>query len=233
MRVALISPLYESVPPRYYGGTERVVHHLCQGLTEAGIEVTLFASGDSRTAGELVPVIPEALRLTHPPVSDPMPYNLKLLADVNRRAQEFDLIHNHHDYWMLPLSELANTPLLTTLHGRMDLPCISAAFESYQRAKFVSISEAQRHGAPMLRWASTIHHGIDASRFEFRDTPGKYLAFLGRMSLDKRPDWAIEIAERSGVPLKMAAKIEGEADREYFNARVKPRIDGTLYRIRR
>lgn len=226
MRVALVSPLFESVPPRFYGGTERVVHHLCQGLTEAGIDVTLFASGDSKTAGDLVPVLPQALRLAHPPITDPFPYSFKLLAEVSRRAHEFDVIHNHHDYWMLPLTELTETPLLTTLHGRMDLPHIGAAFRSYRKARYISISDAQRCGMPDLGWVRTIHHGIDVTRFDFRPEPGKYLAFLGRMSLDKRPDWAIDIAIKSGIPLKMAAKIEGAADREYFEARVKPRIDG-------
>jgi glycosyltransferase involved in cell wall biosynthesis len=159
-------------------------------------------------------------------VSDSLPYNLKLLSEVAGRAHEFDLIHNHHDYWMLPLSAMLETPLVTTLHGRLDLPHIAAAFESYPNASYVSISDAQRRAMPSLTWLRTIHHGIDAERFEFHARPGKYLAFLGRMSLDKRPDWAIDIARRSGVPLKMAAKIEGAADREYFETRVKPRIDG-------
>lgn len=226
MRVALVSPLFESVPPLYYGGTERVVHHLCQGLTKAGIDVTLFASGDSRTQGELHPVVPEALRLASPPIKDPLPYNFKLLADVASRAREFDVIHNHHDYWMLPLSEMSETPLVTTLHGRLDLPYISAAFDSYPKAHYVSISNAQRRPMPHLGWAKTILHGIDAKRFQYKAEPGNYLAFLGRMSLDKRPDWAIDIAIRAGIPLKMAAKIEGAADEEYFETCIKPRIDG-------
>jgi glycosyltransferase involved in cell wall biosynthesis len=226
MRVALISPLFESVPPRLYGGTERVVDHLCRGLAEAGIETTLFASGDSATPGELVPVLPRALRLSDPPIDDPHPYDLKLLALVARRASEFDVIHNHHDYWMLPLSEMARTPLLTTVHGRMDLPHIGAAFGSFPRARFVSISESQQRGMPLLAWERTILHGVDAGRFEFKAHPGRYLAFLGRMSREKRPDWAIEIARRSGIPLKMAAKIEGARDREFFEARVRPEIDG-------
>lgn len=226
MRIALVSPLFESVPPRLYGGTERVVYHLCQGLSAAGMEVTLFASGDSESPGKLVSVLPQALRLARPSVKDPIPYNLKLLAEVQSRAHQFDLIHNHNDYWMLPLTEMVDAPVLTTLHGRMDLPHIPAAFGSYPKAKYISISDAQRRPMPGLSWARTIHHGINAERFEFRAEPGKYLAFLGRMSLDKRPDWAIDIAMRSGVPLKMAAKIEGAEDREYFETRVKPRIDG-------
>lgn len=226
MRVALISPLYESVPPRYYGGTERVVYNLCKGLTEAGIDVTLFASGDSIVPGELVPVVPEALRLAKTPITDPLPYNLKMLADVAARAHEFDVIHNHHDYWMLPLTEMSTTPVVTTLHGRMDIPHIHAAFNSYPKAHYVSISDAQRRPMSHLRWMSTVLHGIEADRFAFHPEPGKYLAFLGRMSRDKRPDWAIEIARRSGVPLKMAAKIEGAGDQAFYEAHVKPKVDG-------
>lgn len=226
MRIALVSPLFESVPPRLYGGTERVIHQLCNGLSAAGVDVTLFASGDSDTSARLVPIIPGALRLARPGISDPTPYNFKLLADVRRCAHLFDVIHNHHDYWMLPLTEMTETPVLTTLHGRMDLPGIDAAFESFPRTSYISISDDQRRPMPGLNWARTIHHGIDATQFEFNPSPGKYLAFLGRMSKDKRPDWAIDIAEKSGVPLKLAAKIEGTADRQYFDACVKPRIDG-------
>jgi glycosyltransferase involved in cell wall biosynthesis len=226
MRVALISPLFESVPPRFYGGTERVVYNLCKGLKDAGIEVTLFASGDSVAPGELVAVVPEALRLAKVSVADSLPYNFKLLSDIAERASDFDIIHNHHDYWMLPLTEMTRTPVVTTLHGRMDLPHIHHAFDAFPKGHYVSISDAQRRPMPHLQWASTILHGIDANRFEFHPEPGKYLAFLGRMSLDKRPDWAIDIAQRSGVPLKMAAKIEGAADQAYFDHFVKPRIDG-------
>ncbi len=226
MHIALIAPFYESVPPRTYGGTERVVDYLCHGLTRAGIEVTLFASGDSRTAGRLVPVIPEAARFAQYTNRDWVPSNLKLLAEVKRRASKFDVIHNHHDYWMLPLSEMTNTPLLSTLHGRLDLPQILSAFGSYPRSHYVSISDAQRWPMPQLHWLKTIHHGIDASLFDFKPGPGKYLAFLGRMSADKRPDWAIDIALQAGMPLKMAAKIEGAQDTAYFEEKVKPRIDG-------
>ncbi|MGZ3688088.1 MAG: glycosyltransferase family 4 protein, partial [Bdellovibrionota bacterium] len=226
MRVALISPLFESVPPRLYGGTERVVYNLCRGLTEANVEVTLFASGDSFAEGSLVPVIDESLRLRRAAVQDPITYNFKMLSEVARRAHEFDVIHNHHDYWMLPLSEMTQTPLLTTLHGRLDLPEFPVAFGAFPHTHYVSISDAQRRPAPWLNWSGTIHHGIDAKDFELREKPGKYLAFLGRMSPEKRPDLAIEIAKRSGVPLKMAAKIDGPKDQDFYDRYVKQHVDG-------
>jgi glycosyltransferase involved in cell wall biosynthesis len=226
MRIALVSPLFESVPPRLYGGTERVIYALCDGLSEADIEVTLFAPGDSSVPGHLVPVVDEAFRLRKIPVTDPYAYNLKLLAMVAERAGEFDVIHNHHDYWMLPLTEMTTTPVLTTLHGRLDLPDIAAAFSSYPKAQFISISDSQRRPMPRLSWARTIHHGIDVGSFEFRRRPGNYLAFLGRIDREKRPDWAIEIAKKAGIPLKIAAKIEGAPGQQYFDARVKPHLDG-------
>jgi glycosyltransferase involved in cell wall biosynthesis len=228
MRVAMISPLYESVPPRFYGGTERVIHNLTRALIAQGADVTVFASGDSQLppGGQLVPVVDEALRLRRTPVSDPYPYNFRLLQRVAREADTFDILHNHHDYWMLPLSEMTDTPLLTTLHGRLDLPDIPAAFFSYPRAHFVSISESQRGPLALLNWARTIHHGIDTDAFEFHERPGSYLAFLGRISWEKRPDLAIRIAREAGVPLKIAAKIEGRESQDYYDSMIKPHVDG-------
>jgi glycosyltransferase involved in cell wall biosynthesis len=226
MRVAVISPLFESVPPRLYGGTERVVSWLCRGLTDSNIEVVLFASGDSSIEGRVVPVVNEALRLRKDPVSDPYAYNMRMLAMVAKHAEDFDVIHNHHDYWMLPLTEMTDVPLLTTLHGRMDLPDIRAAFLSFPRCSYVSISDAQRFPMPQLRWVRTIHHGIDVNDLVFQEKPGKYLAFLGRINVEKRPEWAIEIALRSGVPLKIAAKIEGKQSQDYYDTFIKPHVDG-------
>lgn len=228
MRVALVSPLFESVPPRFYGGTERVVYNLCQGLPSHGIEVTLFASRDSRVDRDvdLVPVIDEALRLRRVPVADPIAFNLKMLAAVAERASDFDLIHSHHDYWMLPLTRMTSTPLLSTLHGRLDLPNISEAFGSYPDAYYVSISQSQRIPMPRLKWIRTVHHGIDTNGFKFHGEVGKYLAFLGRITPEKRPEWAIQIAKQSGVPLKIAAKIEGGEGKEYYDRLVKPHVDG-------
>jgi glycosyltransferase involved in cell wall biosynthesis len=226
MRVALVSPLFESVPPRKYGGTERVVYNLCRGLKERGVEVTLFASGDSNAGVPLVPLIDESLRLREKPVADPYAYNLRALELVSRHADEFDVIHNHHDYWMLPLSRMTGVPLLTTLHGRLDVPALSFSLLDWRDGDFVAISDSQRRGLPQLPWVRTIHHGIVAEEFDFHETPGRYLAFLGRISPEKRPDWAIEIAKASGIPLKIAAKIEGAESQEYFERVVRPQVDG-------
>lgn len=226
MRIAMTSPLFESVPPRLYGGTERVIYNLCKGLTDANIEVVLFASGDSTVEGKVFPIVDEALRLRRVPVRDPIAYNLKMLASVARYAGDFDIIHNHHDYWMLPLSEMTATPLLSTMHGRMDLPDLPAALLEFPNSYYVSISNDQRRPLRQLQWVKTIHHGIDTSEMEFYSTPGQYLAFLGRISPEKRPDWAIEIAKRSGVPLKIAAKIEGKESHDYFDSYIKPHVDG-------
>jgi glycosyltransferase involved in cell wall biosynthesis len=226
MRVALLSPLFESVPPRLYGGTERVVYNLCRGLTEANVEVTVFASGDSSVEGRIEPVVEEALRLSQRRIIDPNAYNFKMLSMVAEQAEGFDLIHNHHDYWMLPLAQMVSTPVLTTAHGRLDLPEVAAVYSSYPNASFVSISNSQRHPLPMLRWMRTIYHGIGMDDYQFYEKPGKYLAFLGRIDASKRPDLAIAIAKQSGVPLKIAAKIEGAEAQSYYDAHVKPHVDG-------
>jgi len=226
MRVALISPLFESVPPRFYGGTERVVQSLSQGLTDSGHDVTVFASGDSRVDCQLVPVIDEALRLTKKPVQDPLALNLKMLGQVAQMADEFDVIHNHHDYWMLPLSEMSDTPFLSTTHGRMDLQDSQKAFRAFPNANYVSISDNQRKPMPDLKWLRTIHHGMNIDHLKFREKSGEYLAFLGRITVEKRPEYAIEIAKKSGMPLKIAAKIEGPESQAYYDAKIKPHVDG-------
>jgi glycosyltransferase involved in cell wall biosynthesis len=145
---------------------------------------------------------------------------------VAKRADEFDVIHNHHDYWMLPLSEMTSTPIVSTLHGRVDYLDAAAAFLSYPKSYFVSISNSQRNALPQARWLQTIYHGINVNDFTYYEKPGKYLAFLGRISRDKRPDWAIEIAYKSGVPLKIAAKIGDSESQDYFDHFVKPHVDG-------
>lgn len=226
MRVALIAPPIESVPPRFYGGTERVIYNLCKGLSRHGIDVTLFASADSESETKLIPVVKEALRLRDPPVREPWPYHIQMLALAARHGAEFDVIHNHHDYWMLPLSEMCPTPLITTLHGRLDLMELSEIYDCYPKVSYVSISDSQRTPLKDVRWIKTIHHGIDADDFLFHPTPGNYLAFLGRISEDKKPEWAIEIAKRAAIPLKIAAKIEGQLGREYYDRKVRPHVDG-------
>jgi glycosyltransferase involved in cell wall biosynthesis len=226
MRVALVSPLFESVPPRLYGGTERVIYNLCRGLIEADVEVSVFASGDSCVDGRIIPVIDEALRLRQTPATDPHAYNFRMLAMVADRAGEFDVIHNHHDYWMLPLSRMIDTPVLTTMHGRLDIPDIPAAFLSYPNCAYVSISDSQRGPLSLLNWVRTIYHGIDVDSFRYSPKPGKYLAFLGRITPEKRPDWAIQIAREAGVPLKIAAKIEGRESQEFYDHAIRKYVDG-------
>jgi glycosyltransferase involved in cell wall biosynthesis len=226
MRVAILSPLFESVPPRLYGGTERVIANLCRGLTDSDVEVTLFATGDSSIDGRIVPVVPEGLRLSSAPDAQAHAHSLRMISLVSRQADEFDLIHNHHDCWKLPLSKMVATPMLTTLHGRLDVPALASAYLSYPGSRYVSISDSQRAPLPGLPWLRTIHHGLALEEIRFRPKPGRYLAFLGRMSPEKRPDWAVEVARRSGVPLKMAAKIEGKESREYYDQRVRPHVDG-------
>ncbi len=226
MRVALISPPFESVPPRLYGGTERVVFNLCEGLTALGVEVVLFASGDSKVRVQLVPVIDQALRLRDVPVIDPNTYHVRMIASVAKQAGDFDLIHNHHDYWMLPLTQMVDTPVLTTLHGRMDHRDIQSVFLSYPNGHYVSISDSQRSLAPPLNWVRTVYNGLNLADFEFKEKSGQYLAFLGRISPEKRPDWAIDIAKAAGIPLKIAAKIEGRESQHYFDQRIKPHVDG-------
>jgi glycosyltransferase involved in cell wall biosynthesis len=226
LRVALLAPPFESVPPRLYGGTERVVFELARGLQARHVETTVFASGDSTVPGRLVPVTGTALRLRQPPVFDVAAHQLQMLAIVAEHASEFDVIHNHNDGWMLPLHRMTTTPMLTTLHGRLDLPDLQLSLRAFREGKFISISDSQRHPAPGLNWAGTIHHGLDLTRFQFHPEPGKYLAFLGRISFEKRPDLAIQIAKQAGVPLKIAAKVETGRDQEYFESMIRPHIDG-------
>ncbi|MFZ9595397.1 MAG: glycosyltransferase family 4 protein [Bdellovibrionia bacterium] len=226
MRVALLAPLFERVPPRYYGGTERVVYNLCRGLSAAQVDYTLYASADSLCQGRLVAVVDEPLRLRSLPLGDPIASHFKMLAQVAREAEQYDVIHNHHDYWMLPLTQMSSVPLVSTLHGRLDLPEIRAALLGYPKGVYISISDAQRGPLPELPWLKTVYHGLVAEDFQFYPRPGEYLAFLGRISPEKRPEWAIEIARRSGVPLKIAAKIEGEWGRSYYDTWVKPHVDG-------
>ena len=226
MRVAMLSPLFESVPPRLYGGTERVVYNLCRGLDAAGIDVVLFASGDSTYDGKLVPVVGQALRLNQDKILEPNAYHIHMLSLVADAAADFDVIHNHHDYWMLPLTRLTQTPVVTTIHGRLDIPEAPIVFSGYTQGHFVSISDAQRKPLPSINWVKTIYHGICAEKFTFHQNPGKYLAFLGRISPEKRPDLAVKIAQWAGVPLKIAAKIEGTASQNYYDTLIKPHVDG-------
>jgi len=233
LRVALIAPPFEAVPPKLYGGTERVVHHLAQGLTEIGAQVTLFASGDSQSAGQLVPITPEALRLMQHPPAELGTVHTRMLLQIqkhlrNQQAFEsFDIIHNHHDFWMLPLAGSQPAPVVTTLHGRLDLPDFLPVWRSAPPShRYISISHSQREPAPDLPWIENIPHGIPFDDYPFQAQPGKYLAFLGRICPEKRPEWAVQIALQSGIPLKIAAKIEGKSGRDWYDAMIKPHVDG-------
>jgi glycosyltransferase involved in cell wall biosynthesis len=220
MRIAQVAPLFESVPPKYYGGTERVVSYLTEELVRQGHEVTLFASADSVTRAELVPICPQALRLNSE-CADRLAYHIVLLEHVFRAAHRFDVIHFHTDCLHFPLSRRSGVPHVTTLHGRLDLPELSCLYDEFRDIPLVSISGAQRAPQPQANWLATVHHGLPADLHRCRERPGDYLAFVGRISLEKRVDRAIEIARRAGMKLRVAAKVD-TADRDYFRQTVEP-----------
>jgi len=226
LRIAQVAPLYESVPPVLYGGTERVVSYLTEELVAQGHQVTLFASGDSHTAAEHVSVCERALRLD-PRNPEPVSFHVRQLEEVFRRAGNFDVIHFHVDAMHLPLTRLHSVPALTTLHGRLDLPGLDALYREFSEHPLVSISNAQRLALPHAHWVGTVYHGLPLALHAPGPGTGGYLAFLGRVSPEKRVDRAIAIARRTGIPLKIAAKVD-RVDRDYFAARIEPAIDGTL-----
>jgi len=224
MKIAQIAPLAESVPPKFYGGTERIVSYLTEALVDQGHDVTLFASGDSVTRAKLVPVTKTALRL-NPLVRDPIPYHMMLLDQVRQRADEFDALHFHIDLIHMPLVQDFIGRTVTTLHGRLDLPDLPAFYHAFPDHSLVSISDNQRLPMPPVNWAGTVLHGLPAGLLRPRiDQNEGYLAFLGRISPEKRPDRAIRIAARSGKPLKIAAKIDN-VDRQYWEAEIAPLLD--------
>jgi glycosyltransferase involved in cell wall biosynthesis len=228
MRIAQISPLYESVPPRLYGGTERVVAHLCDALVDAGHQVTLFAAADARTRARLVPVREQSLRLDPSPYKSELGAHLHLLEEVRRRVDEFDLLHFHVDQLHFPLFETVAGRTLTTLHGRLDMKDITHSYQRWSMYPLVSISDQQRRPLAFANWWGTVHHGLSPRLFPFSAVPrGGYLAFLGRISPEKRLDRAIEVARRVGLPLKVAAKIDS-ADRAYYHAHIAPLLDDPL-----
>jgi glycosyltransferase involved in cell wall biosynthesis len=222
MRIAQLAPLYEPVPPRYYGGTERVVAGLTESLVRDGHDVVLFASGDSVTSAELVPCCARALRLDAG-VKDPMAHHIVQLGKLVERVSEFDVIHNHLDYLAFPLARALPLQMITTVHGRLDLPDLQPLYTQYPEIRLVSISEAQRAPLPHARWLATVYNGIDVKRFTFRERPGSYLAFLGRISPEKGLPHAIEIARAVDMPLRIAAKID-PVDRVYFTETIKPML---------
>ena len=226
MRIAQVAPLYESVPPRLYGGTERVVSWITEELVAMGHDVTLFASGDSITNARLVPVCPRALRLDRD-CKDPLAHHVILMDQVFRAAPHFDLIHMHVDYLHFPLSKRSEVPCVSTLHGRLDLPDLVPIYQAFREQPLVSISDAQRAPLPWANWKGTVRHGMPKELLSFSEGEGKYLAFLGRISPEKGVTDAIEIARRAGIPLKIAAKVD-HADLAYFENQVKPLLKGSL-----
>jgi glycosyltransferase involved in cell wall biosynthesis len=225
VKIAQISPLCEAVPPRLYGGTERVVAHLCDALVQAGHDVTLFAAADARTRARLVPMRDQAIRLDPAPHKCELAAHLSMLHEVRRHAEQFDLLHFHTDLLHFPLFEHCAAKTLTTLHGRLDLKDLPATLQAWPQFPLVAISARQQLQLPAANWLGVVHHGLPLSLYPFSARArGGYLAFLGRASPEKRLDRAIAIAARAGLPLKIAAKVD-DADRSYFNARIAPLLD--------
>jgi glycosyltransferase involved in cell wall biosynthesis len=222
MRIAQLAPLIESVPPGQYGGTERIVSYLTEELVRKGHSVTLFASGDSITRARLVAGCPRALRLDET-VKDPMAHHVVLVEKLWQMSDDFDLVHNHLDY--LPFSALKriSTPSVTTLHGRLDLPDLGVIYREFDTLPMVSISNNQRKHLARANWVATIYHGLPENLYQLHVKPGSYLAFLGRISPEKGPDTAIEIARKVGMPLKIAAKVD-KVDHDFFNDRIRPQL---------
>ena len=226
MRIAQVSPLWESVPPKLYGGTERIVSYITEELVAMGHDVTLFASGDSETTAKLEAICPQALRLNTGIFNRDAP----LIMQQERAlgvSGNFDIVHSHLDFLGFPVARRNAVPMVTTLHGRLDLPELEPVFREFIEMPLVSISASQRRPLPWANWAGTIHHGLPRNLYSFHPKSEGYLAFLGRISPEKRPDQAIEIAKRAGIPLKMAAKVD-PADRVYYEAAVEPLLNHPL-----
>ncbi|HEX5690231.1 MAG TPA: glycosyltransferase family 4 protein [Roseiflexaceae bacterium] len=225
MHIAQVAPMYEAVPPHRYGGTERVVSYLTEELVRRGHTVTLFASGDSRTSARLSPTTNRALRerfTLKEMQNQAFPLHLAMLGEVMQRAHEFDVIHNHVDYLSWPFAPFVDTPMLTTMHGRLDLDYLPSVLQRYPNTSLVSISHHQRMPLAPSRpnWVGTVYNAIPVADFPFSDTPGDYLLYLGRITPEKRPDWAVEIAIRTGIPLVVAAKVD-PYDQEYYEREIK------------
>jgi glycosyltransferase involved in cell wall biosynthesis len=228
MKIAQIAPLYESVPPALYGGTERVVANLVDALVDAGHDVTLFAAGDARTKARLIPGCKHSLRLDTNPLKSDIALHLTMLDQVLRRADDFDILHFHIDILHFPMFEDIAERTLTTLHGRQDLKGLPEFYRLWPKFPLVSISQNQRAPMRFANWVGTVHHGLPSDVLAPCPSPrGDYLAFLGRISIEKRVDRAIEIAKRCGIPLKIAAKVDN-ADKAYYEEMIAPLIDGTF-----
>ena len=222
MRIAQVAPLTEAVPPKLYGGTERVVHWITEELVALGHDVTLYASGDSCTSAKLEAFWPRALRLDGS-IRDPNALHMAMLEHVRRQAEDFDFLHFHLDYYPFSLFSRQATPFVTTLHGRLDLPEHQPVFDTFSSIPVVSISNAQRRPLPQARWMRTVHHGLPEKLLVPKPVKPSYFAFLGRIAPEKRVDRAIRIAERCGVPLKIAAKVD-RADIDYYEQDIRPML---------
>jgi glycosyltransferase involved in cell wall biosynthesis len=222
MRIAQLSPLHEAVPPERYGGTERVLSWLTDELVRRGHEVTLFASGDSRTNAALVPVTPVALRPCA--AKETVAPHFRELGLLRDRLADFDVVHSHLDFMALPFRRPNDPPMVTTLHGRLDLPEFFPIYDAFRAEHFVSISNAQRLPVPLLDWVATIYHGLPLNEYAVGEGKGGYLLFLGRISPEKRPHAAIDIARKLGIRLVIAAKVDA-ADRAYYEEAIVPRLD--------
>lgn len=222
MKIAQVSPLYESVPPKLYGGTERVVSYVTEELVAQGHDVTLFASGDSQTKARLISPCKRSLR-TDPSCTDPIAHHVLMLEQIANLDGEFDIIHYHVDYLHYHWSRRQRTPHVTTLHGRLDVPHLAPLYREFREMPVVSISNAQRRPLPWINWRGTVYHGLPEDLYTFRAYPDDYLAFVGRISPEKGLDHAIEIAARAGMKLKVAAKVD-RADRDYFEQAIEPSL---------
>jgi glycosyltransferase involved in cell wall biosynthesis len=227
VKIAQVSPLYEAVPPKLYGGTERVVAHLCDALVDLGHEVTLFASADAQTKARLAPMRDEAIRLDPAPFKSDLASHMAMLHEVRRRAGEFDVLHFHTDMIHFPFFEDMAERTLTTLHGRLDLKGLPEVYASWPQFQLISISDHQREPLPWANWAGTVLHGVRSDLYPFQPSPEGYLLFLGRISPEKGPERAIAIAKRLGMPLKIAAKVD-PADAAYFHEQIRPMMDHPL-----
>jgi len=227
MKIAQVAPLYEAVPPKLYGGTERVVAHLTDALVDLGHEVTLFSSADARTKATLAPVRNQAIRLDPAPLKSDLAAHLSMLGEVRRLQDRFDVIHFHVDMVHFPFFEAIAPRTITTLHGRLDLSDLPEVYRRWPKYPLVSISDCQRAALPFANWVGTVYHGIPQTLFAASATSRGYLAFLGRISPEKGPDRAIAIAKRLGMPLKIAAKVD-QADLVYFETQIRPLLDDPL-----
>jgi glycosyltransferase involved in cell wall biosynthesis len=226
MKIAQVSPLYESVPPKLYGGTERVVHYLTEQLHKQGHDVTLFASGDSETSAKLISVKKKATRLD-PETVDGLASHFLLIETVEKYANQFDIIHSHIDYLYFPLIKRNKPKYITTLHGRLDIPELKPLYREYSTVPVVSISDEQRKPLPYANWISTVYHGLPSEMYQYNEGPGEYLAFVGRVSPEKRIDRVIEVAIMTGIPVKIAAKVD-KADQDYFEQKIRPMLKHPL-----